>query len=139
MLTWDDIVELDREPLITIGAHTIDHFVSSQLTPEELTRQAGGSRDHLERRLGHPIEHFAYPFGRAEHASTREFAIIAAAGFASAVTTRPHHWRADSRATMHALPRFAVDYSDTMEDFRWKLGGGAAFAAGVRGGATARA
>ncbi|MDQ3281817.1 MAG: polysaccharide deacetylase family protein [Acidobacteriota bacterium] len=123
MLSWDDIIALDREPLITIGAHTIDHFVSSQLTPEELTRQAGGSRDALERRLGHPVEHFAFPFGREEHAGPREFSIVAAAGFQSAVTTRPLHWRAGSRVAMHALPRIAIDYGDTLQDFRWKITG----------------
>jgi hypothetical protein len=36
------------------------------------------------------------------------------------VTTRPGHWNASAP---HALPRLSVDYSDTMDDFRWKLSG----------------
>jgi peptidoglycan/xylan/chitin deacetylase (PgdA/CDA1 family) len=134
MLTWEEVTALDREPLITIGAHTVDHFVMSQLRDEELQRQIHESRDELQRRLGHPVQHFAYPFGREEHAGLREFAAVERAGFVSAVTTRPAHWRGD--VLLHALPRLAVDYSDTMEDFRWKLSG---FAAALQRRATKRA
>lgn len=124
MLTWDEVIALDREPLITIGAHTVDHFVMRQLRDDELERQVRESRDELERRLGHPVRHFAYPFGREEHADAREFAAVERAGFVSAVTTRPAHWRGN--VSLHALPRLAVDYSDALEDFRWKLSGFAA-------------
>jgi peptidoglycan/xylan/chitin deacetylase (PgdA/CDA1 family) len=134
MLTWDEVIALDREPLITIGAHTVDHFVMRQLRDEELQRQIRESRDELERRLGHPVHHFAYPFGREEHADEREFAAVEQGGFVSAVTTRPAHWR--GKESMHALPRLAVDYSDTMETFRWKLSG---FAAALQRRAVARA
>ena len=123
MLSWDEIVALDREPLITIAAHTVDHYVMRQLPVDELQRQIHESRNELERRLGHPITHFAYPFGREEHADEREFSAVAAAGFASAVTTRPGHWRTTSHDALHALPRLSVDYSDTLDDFRWKLSG----------------
>jgi peptidoglycan/xylan/chitin deacetylase (PgdA/CDA1 family) len=123
MLSWDEVAALDAEPLITIGAHTIDHYSMRQLSDAELDRQIAGSRDELERRLGHPVQHFAYPFGREEHADTREFVAVDRAGFLSAVTTRPAHWTADTRASLHSLPRMAVDYSDTMDAFRWKLSG----------------
>lgn len=126
MLSWDELVALDREPLITIGAHTVDHYVMSRLRDEELHRQIADSRGELQHRLGHVVEHFAYPFGREEHAAEREFSAVAQAGFTSAVTTRPAHWRSASRNALHALPRMAVDYSDTLEDFRWKLSGFAA-------------
>jgi peptidoglycan/xylan/chitin deacetylase (PgdA/CDA1 family) len=133
MLTWDEVLALDQEPLITIGAHTVDHFVMSQLRDEELERQIRESRDELERRLGHPVHHFAYPFGREEHADVREFTAVERAGFVSAVTTRPAHWR--GRPSLFALPRLAVDYSDTLEAFRWKLSG---FAAALQRRAGAR-
>ncbi len=124
ILTWEEVAALDAEPLITIGAHTIDHYPLAQLDEDELHRQLIRSREELESRLGHPVEHFAYPFGRPEHAAEREFAAAEAAGFASAVTTRPGHWQRDS--SLYALPRLAVDYSDTLDDFRWKLSGFAA-------------
>jgi peptidoglycan/xylan/chitin deacetylase (PgdA/CDA1 family) len=120
MLSWDEVQALDREPLITIGAHTVDHFVMRQLSEDELHHQIHGSRTDLERRLGHPVAHFAYPFGREEHADLREFAAVERDGLASAVTTRPGHWK---RPLRYALPRLSVDYSDTLEDFRWKLSG----------------
>lgn len=120
MLSWEEVAALDREPLITIGAHTVDHFVMRQLDEQELHRQIEGSRTDLERHLGHPVTHFAYPFGREEHADVREFEAVARDGFASAVTTRPAHWKTPG---LYALPRLSVDYSDTLDDFRWKLSG----------------
>ena len=122
MLTWSDVIGLDGHPLITIGAHTVDHHVLSQVTAEELRHQLVASREELERRLGHPVRHFAFPFGGAAHAGPREFAAAAAIGFTSAVTTRPGHWRHSS--SLHSLPRIAIDYSDSMDDFEWKLSGG---------------
>ena len=122
ILSWDEVRMLDRHPLISIGAHTVDHHVMSQLSEEELEHQLVASRRELEHQLGHPVEHFAYPFGAVEHAAEREFKAAASVGFASAVTTRPGHWRPSSR--LNALPRIAVDFSDTMDDFDWKLSGG---------------
>ena len=122
ILSWEEVRTLDRHPLITIGAHTVDHHVMTQLSENELEHQLTASRTELEHQLGHPVEHFAYPFGAVEHAAEREFNAAARAGFASAVTTRPGHWRPQSR--LHALPRIAVDFSDTMDDFDWKVNGG---------------
>lgn len=122
ILSWDEVRSLDRHPLMTIGAHTVDHHVLTQLSAPELEYQLVTSRRELEHQLGHSVEHFAYPFGRAEHAARREFVAAARAGFKSAVTTRPGHWRRIS--SLHALPRIAVDYSDSMDDFAWKVSGG---------------
>lgn len=122
ILSWEEVRSLDRHPLVTIGAHTVDHHVMTQLSEPELEHQLTASRRELEHQLGHPVEHFAYPFGAVEHAAEREFKAAAGVGFASAVTTRPGHWRPSSR--LHALPRIAVDFSDTMDDFDWKVNGG---------------
>jgi peptidoglycan/xylan/chitin deacetylase (PgdA/CDA1 family) len=123
ILSWDEILEFDRDELITIGAHTADHFVLSRLSDDELRAQLITPKRELESRLGHPVDHFAYPFGGAGEAGPREFAATRDAGFRSAVTTRPGHWSLSSRAQMHALPRIWIDSGDTLEDFRWKLSG----------------
>lgn len=123
ILSWDELLELDRDPLITLGAHTADHFVMSRLSDDDLRQQLVAPKRELEQRLGHPVEHFAYPFGGADEAGSREYAATRDAGFRSAVTTVPGHWLRSSRSHMLALPRVWVDRHDTLDDFRWKLSG----------------
>ncbi|HEX8169925.1 MAG TPA: polysaccharide deacetylase family protein [Thermoanaerobaculia bacterium] len=122
-LTWDDVRMLDKHPLITIGAHSVDHSVLSQLTVEELQAQIVDSRNALAEALGHSIDHFAYPFGGVEHAAEREFAAVRDAGFRSAVTTRHGHWYRASRRRIHCLPRISVEFRHSVEDLQWKLSG----------------
>jgi peptidoglycan/xylan/chitin deacetylase (PgdA/CDA1 family) len=53
--------------------------------------------------------HFSFPVGGPTAASTREFALAAAVGFATAVTTRPGVLFADHLDYMNALPRISVN------------------------------
>lgn len=60
---WSDLEAL-LEQGHSIGGHTRTHARLSQLSAvSELEREIIGSADTLERRLGVPIEHFAYTFG----------------------------------------------------------------------------
>jgi len=85
-LDWDEVRELDRAG-IEIGAHTHSHDILSRLEPAQAARDIERSKEVLERGLGHPVQSFAYPFGRRWDytAATQEAA--RAAGFASATTT----------------------------------------------------
>ena len=62
-LGLNDLVALDREPLCTIGAHTISHPRLDSLNIEEQKREIIDSKATLEQWLGHPIHHFSYPHG----------------------------------------------------------------------------
>jgi peptidoglycan/xylan/chitin deacetylase (PgdA/CDA1 family) len=85
-LDWSQVRELDRAG-IEIGAHTHSHEILARLEPSEARREIAGSKEHLERGLGHPLKSFAYPFGRRwdYHAAAKDGA--REAGFASATTT----------------------------------------------------
>jgi len=122
-LTWDQIAELDQDPLITIGAHTHNHFVLSELSAYDARREIQDSRTLLESRLGHPVEHFAYPFGGEKQAGAREFELVRELGFKSGVTTRIGHLHPFHKNHVFSLPRIPVGYHDDLENFAWKLSG----------------
>lgn len=121
MLSWDEIRELGRHPLITIGAHTMHHPVLSLLRPEEMKREIQGARDTLEAVLGHAVTHSSYPYGSVNEAGAREYAESGSSGCAASWTTRFGHIHGDHAERLHALPRVAVDYYDNREQFEAKL------------------
>lgn len=114
IMTWDELRQLARDPLVTIGAHTRRHYAVAKLSETEVRAEIADGRARLERELGQPVKHFAFPFGDESAAGPRDFVIARELGFATAVTTRkgliqPHH--VDS---LNALPRVSLngDYQD---------------------------
>lgn len=122
-LTWDEVRTLDKHPLITIGAHTKTHPVLSTLSYPDLVDELREGRRYLEDQLGHPVFHFAYPFGSVQEAGVREYLAVRKEGYRSAVTTTPSHLTDKHAECVHALPRIAINYDDTLESFCWKLSG----------------
>ncbi|MCI0662032.1 MAG: polysaccharide deacetylase family protein [Acidobacteria bacterium] len=122
-LSWDELIKLDRHPLITIGAHTKNHPVLSRATAAELGEELAGGKEILKNRLGHSVDHLAYPFGGSSEVGRREFEAARDAGFRSAFTTRFGHLHAMHRKFLHSLPRIIIDYGDTISRFKQKLAG----------------
>jgi peptidoglycan/xylan/chitin deacetylase (PgdA/CDA1 family) len=85
-LGWDQIRELDQSGLITIGGHTVDHANLAGLTEERQRYEIQEGKTELEQQLGHPVRHFAYPYG-SYSAMTIELA--KEAGYVTATTTTP--------------------------------------------------
>lgn len=117
IMSWNEVRKLAAHPLATIGAHTLNHFAVSRLPEEEARREIAVSGKALERELGKPVRHFAYPYGNVAHAGARDFRLAAEAGYATAVTTRmgtvyPQHAR-----HLQALPRVMV--SSKYAEPRW--------------------
>jgi peptidoglycan/xylan/chitin deacetylase (PgdA/CDA1 family) len=106
---WDEIAAMAADPLTTIGAHTITHPILTKLTDEEARAEMAGGASAIEVHLGQKPVHFSYPVGGPTAASTREFALAAAVGFATAVTTRPGVIFRDHLDYMTALPRISVN------------------------------
>lgn len=93
---------------VTIGAHSRTHPDLRACPPQELEREVRGSKEDLEDLLAKPVTSFAYPTGLTDE---RVQAAVAAAGFMSAVTTRPGWWRPGTKA--FEIPRsFAQNFSD---------------------------
>ena len=83
-LTWDQIRELDREPLVEFGAHTVTHPVLSRAWPHGAWREIYDSKREIENQLGHRISSFAYPYG---HTSPLVTSMVRFAGFDRAFVT----------------------------------------------------
>ena len=108
-MDWDDIEALARNPLATIGAHTLTHPRLAHVSEAEMRTEIGASRSALEDRLGRPVVHLAYPVGDVGSAASREFRAASDFGFASAVTTRPGLVYPAHVAHLTALPRVSVN------------------------------
>ena len=127
VLSWDEVRELDRHPLVTIAAHTVNHPALSSLGADAVDAEMRLSRQRLEQELGHPVPYFAYPYGGADEAGEREFALSEQAGFRFALTSRCGHWHGRHRHHLHALPRVMVEQRDSLDVFRFRLSGLDAF------------
>ena len=84
---------------VTIGSHTRTHALLSHEDPTRVRDEVDGSRQELERRLGAPVCHLAYPDGRFNGAVVDE---VAAAGYRLAFTTCRHR---DLRHPRLTVPR----------------------------------
>lgn len=123
VLSWDEVIALDRHPLMTVGAHTVNHYVLSTLTSELLRSELTQAKALLEDRLGHAVEHSAYPYGGAFEAGEREFQAAEDAGYTSAWTTRFGHIHREDRTALFSLPRIPIDHYDRGCRFEAKLSG----------------
>lgn len=85
-LTWDEIREIDRDPLMTIASHTVDHLALANQSPDVQRFEIFEGKKQLEAQIGHPVKHFAYPYG-SYNATTVE--LVRQAGFITATSTVP--------------------------------------------------
>ncbi len=108
-MDWNELAQLAADPLVTIGAHTVNHPNLRKLTKEAARSEMDLSRSVIEAALGARPAHLAYPFGDRVASATREFELAAELGFKTAVTTRPGVLFRAHRQNMMALPRFLVD------------------------------
>jgi peptidoglycan/xylan/chitin deacetylase (PgdA/CDA1 family) len=108
-MSWAEIAELAADPLVTIGAHTVNHCMLKKLDEDAARCEMRESAAVLEAALGKRPQHFSYPFGDAGSAGPREFAIARELGFKTAVTTRPGVLFPEHRAHLMALPRISLN------------------------------
>jgi peptidoglycan/xylan/chitin deacetylase (PgdA/CDA1 family) len=108
-MTWNEIAELASDPLVTIGAHTVNHVILSKAPDTVAMSELKMGRAVLEAALGKAPAHFSYPFGDAGAAGPREFAAARETGYKTAVTTRPGVLFAEHADHLFALPRLSIN------------------------------
>ncbi len=114
-MDWNEIGELARDPLATIGAHTVNHVMLAKRSDAHVRAELRMSRSVIAVALGRAPDHLAYPLGDPTTAGPREFGIAAELGFKTAVTTRPGVLFAEHADHLTALPRISLNggYQDT--------------------------
>ena len=114
-MSWDELKAFAQDPLISIGAHTITHCSLARQSREIACQEMATSRARIENALQRPVVHLAYPYGDKIAAGAREFSLAQAAGFNTAVTTRPGMIFPENAGHLTALPRVSLNgnYQDT--------------------------
>jgi peptidoglycan/xylan/chitin deacetylase (PgdA/CDA1 family) len=107
-MTWQDLQEMSGNPLVTIGAHTLNHYNLSKLPEVDARREIAESGRVIAAHLALPVEHFAYPYGNRDAAGPREFGIAAEAGYGSSVVTRLGTVQPQHVNHLQALPRIMI-------------------------------
>ncbi len=102
-LSPEQIVEMASSGLIEFGAHSVHHVNLTKLDDAQAVQEIQNSRAIVERLVG-SCQSFAYPYGRFEE---RHEAMVEAAGFTSAVSTRKKI-EAISSANLFRLPRVST-------------------------------
>jgi peptidoglycan/xylan/chitin deacetylase (PgdA/CDA1 family) len=108
-LSWDELKRFADDPLLTVGAHSITHCNLAKQTEAMASDEMATSRARIESAVQRPVLHFAYPYGDKGAANAREFALAHAAGFKTAVTTRPGMIFPENAGHMTALPRVSLN------------------------------
>jgi glycosyltransferase involved in cell wall biosynthesis/peptidoglycan/xylan/chitin deacetylase (PgdA/CDA1 family) len=113
LFSWDGARALRRDG-IAIGAHTVSHPRLTDLDGDRAEREVVESRAQLERELGSPVRHFAYPYGKT---SPEIEDLVGRAGYSSAGGISPgangpavplHDLRRVEVLGTWSLPRFAA-------------------------------
>jgi peptidoglycan/xylan/chitin deacetylase (PgdA/CDA1 family) len=119
VLSWDEIVSLDRLGTLRFEAHSVTHRNLVALDDAEARDEFTRSKDVLESRLEREVRAFCYPGGLL---TDRERVFAKEAGYELAVSCEPGANHLDS--DRFSLRRLQVDARDSLLDFRAKLGGG---------------
>ena len=118
-LSWEDINELKKEHLVTIGAHTQHHFNLKQLsTSDEVKKEILSGTSILKEKAGIEPNVFAYPFGSQTEASEREFKIISELPFKCACVAYGGPCTKLNKKTIFSLPRIMFKEDFKIDDLR---------------------
>jgi peptidoglycan/xylan/chitin deacetylase (PgdA/CDA1 family) len=105
---WDDVAALAADPLVTIGAQTVNHPILAKLPDAKVRTEMAMSRAVIESAIGIRPDYFAYPFGQKDAAGPREFAIAGELGFKAAFTSRAGALGARHGTALMELPRVSL-------------------------------
>jgi peptidoglycan/xylan/chitin deacetylase (PgdA/CDA1 family) len=108
-MSWDELKRFADDSLLTVGAHSITHCNLARQTEAIASHEMATSKARIESVLQRPVLHLAYPYGDKLAANAREFALAHAAGFKTAVTTRPGMIFPENAGHMTALPRVSLN------------------------------
>lgn len=115
-MNWDQIIELSKDPLVTIGAHSRSHVALAVTSAARAHGEVLESKLKIEQIIGKPVEHFAYPHGGRRTAEARDFQIVKDCGFKTATTARSGNIFAAHAKNLECLPRISVSGAELQKD-----------------------
>ena len=107
-MSWDNIKDIGKEPLCTIGGHTMSHPSFIPLTLNDIKTEIDGGIEKLRSVVDDEICHFAYPYGSIKEDGEREYEFLKSFNFKTVfvsyggvITKNNHHH-------LTHLPRFML-------------------------------
>lgn len=110
-LSWEQIIEMSKDNLCTIGRHTKNHYALNQLPYEEVISEIVEANKLIEEKIGKKVEHFSYPFGTRKEIGQREIEIVKAIGIKTATTALSGTIYNDHKNYLACLPRIMLTES----------------------------
>jgi peptidoglycan/xylan/chitin deacetylase (PgdA/CDA1 family) len=118
LLTLAEVERL-RDVGFEIGAHGWTHIDLTACSAQQRSDEIGRCFEFVKDRLGVSRPVFCYPWGRFDDDVVGD---VRRAGFAAAVASGWGRWH--RHTDLYRLRRVAIDWTDTITDFNWKLRGG---------------
>ncbi len=120
-LSWEELNQLSREPLVSVGSHGWSHRALGDLPAQEQLQEVRQSREQLNQRLGLPVRWFAYPYGCRGSYSPETIECLKQAGYEAACSnlmgTNP------TGDSLWELKRTRIGWEDSLWRFRLKMAG----------------
>jgi hypothetical protein len=105
-LTWEQLIELSRDPLVTIGAHTVNHFPLNALSYKESEFEILKSKEIIESHGLPAVKHFCYPLG---FYGDKEIEILKKSQYKSATTIKMANTFVENLEHPFSLPRIMIN------------------------------
>lgn len=80
-LTWEQLKEMAKDPLCTIGSHTMSHCRLVMKDNDSLMHELHDSKRILSEKLGVEIEHLSYPYGWITDVSNEAIEVAKRVGY----------------------------------------------------------
>ncbi len=116
VLNWEEIIELSKDKLVTIGGHTVNHFAFNQLSANDIVWEVSEANKIIEGKINKKIEHFAYPFGGKDIILKRECDIVKKLNFKTVTTTRKNNIYLPHVDHLECLPRVYLPENFRIEE-----------------------
>lgn len=109
VMTADELRELCADPLVHLGAHTINHINLKRANAKRLHEEITGSMARIEAYVGKRPLSFSFPYGWSTATGPREAEAALSAGVHLAVTTQPGILKASRLEKRGEMPRISLN------------------------------
>ncbi len=112
-LTVEQVQQIAKSNLVSIGSHTISHPILPRCSNEQSKYEIIASKEKIEEWLNKPIKHFAYPNGDF---SNREISFLRRFGYTVAFSTDQKYLSKDRLKSRYTLPRLMMVDTSPFEE-----------------------
>jgi len=111
-MTKEELIELSRNPLVTIGSHTVNHPCLNQCTDNESVYEITECNGQLSEWIRKDVKYFSYPNGDYKGS---EHQVLAECGCLMAFTTK-QEFVSPNDSNHFYVPRFSINDRGSLEE-----------------------